>query len=91
MYEQPQVNMTTEGSFNDDTGHLISLETSDNTPIGKVVLTSLENAPNIDPAFIGMFDESKFQTIPLNYENSLFYIHLILTISLNNRDMGLRS
>ena len=72
MYEQPQVQMVTNGNLNDPSGQIISLETEENTPIGNVVLTKLENAPNIDPAFIDMFDESKFQTIPLNYDNSLF-------------------
>ena len=72
MYEQPQVQTVTQGDFNDPSGQIISLETEDNEPIGNVVLTRLENAPNIDPAFIKMFDESKFQTIPLNYDNSLF-------------------
>ncbi len=72
MYEQPQVQTLTGGGFNDPLGQIISLETEDNYKIGNVVLTKLENAQNIDPAFIKMFDESKFQTIPINYDNSLF-------------------
>ena len=72
MYEQPQVKMLTNGDLSNSLGQLISLETEENIPIGNAVLTRLENASNIDPAFIDMFDESKFQTIPLNYDNSLF-------------------
>ena len=72
MYEQPQVQLVTNGDLNDPSGQIISLETKDNDLIGKTYITRLENATNIDPAFIKMFDESKFQTIPLNYDNSLF-------------------
>ncbi len=72
MYEQDQVQLVTNGDLNDSSGQIISLETKDNDLIGKTFLTRLENATNVDPAFIKMFDESKFQTIPLNYDNSLF-------------------
>ena len=72
MYEQDQVQLVTNGDLNDSSGQIISLETKDNDIIGKTFLTRLENATNVDPAFIKMFDESKFQTIPLNYDNSLF-------------------
>jgi len=72
MYEQPQVQTVTDGDLNDPSGQIVSLETEDNEPIGGLVLTKLGNAPNIDPAFNKMFDESKFQTEPLNYDNSLF-------------------
>ncbi len=72
MYEQPQVQIVTDGSLDEPTGQIIKLEKSNNTPIGDVVLSKLENAKNLDPAFTKMFDESKFQTVPLNYDNSLF-------------------
>lgn len=72
MYEQPQVELVYDGNLDDSTGYDIGLKTPDNTTIGNVFLTKLKNAPSLDPSFIKMFDESKFQTIPLNYENSLF-------------------
>lgn len=72
MYEQAQVQLVTNGDLNDTLGQNISLETKDNDLIGKTFLTRLDNARNLDPAFIKMFDESKFQTKPLNYDNSLF-------------------
>ena len=56
MYEQVQVQLVTNGDLNDTLGQNISLETKDNDLIGKTFLTRLDNARNLDPAFIKMFD-----------------------------------
>ena len=72
MYEQPQIEIVVDGEINDPIGRKLEIQTPQKDSIGKIYLSKLQNAPNIDPAFIDMFDESKFQTVPLNYDNSLF-------------------
>jgi ribosomal protein S18 acetylase RimI-like enzyme len=86
MYEQPQIEIVVDGKINDPIGRKLEIQTPQKDSIGKIYLSKLQNAPNIDPAFIGMFDESKFQTVPLNYDNSLF-LHS-LEIDDNYRKQG---
>lgn len=72
MYEQPQIKINYNGEYEDDYGKTIEFKTNDDDLIGVVSLTTMENGKKIDPDFIKVFDESKFQTLPLNYDNSLF-------------------
>ena len=72
IYEQPQIEVVYGGDFSDSFGKSIELLTPDKKQIGKLFLTKLQNAESLDPDFKSYYDEKKFQTIPLNYENSLF-------------------
>ena len=72
MYEQPQVQVSINGDIDKDFGKYLELKSKDNSTIGGMFVTKMGNANNVDPDFNKLFDEKKFQTVPLNYDNSLF-------------------
>ena len=72
MYEQPQVQVSINGDIDKDFGKYLELKSKDNSTIGGMFVTKMGNANNVDPDFNKLFDEKKFQTVPLNYNNSLF-------------------
>jgi len=84
MYEQPQVSIN--GDIDKDFGKYLELKSKDNSPIGGMFVTNMRNANNVDPDFTKLFDKKKFQTVPLNYDNSLFAHSL--EIDKNNQRNG---
>ena len=72
MYEQPQVQVSINGDIDKDFGKYLELKSKDNSTIGGMFVTKMGNANNVDPDFNKLFDEKKFQTVPINYDNSLF-------------------
>jgi GNAT superfamily N-acetyltransferase len=72
MYEQPQTKVVFGGDFSNSEGKYIEILTPDDKQIGILYLTKLQNANLLDPEFETYYDEKKFQTVPLNYDNSLF-------------------
>lgn len=88
MYETPQVDVKSHGEFDDDFGKILEIQTSDSLPVGKMYVTTMENAKNVDPDFIKLFDEKRFQTIPLNYQNSLFMHSLNIDKNLQRKGFG---
>jgi len=72
MYEQPQVQVSINGDIDKDFGKYLELKSKDNSTIGGMFVTKMGNANNVDPDFNKLFDEKKFQTVPINYNNSLF-------------------
>jgi len=72
MYEQPQVQITYKGDLGEYFGKNIELMSPDNNSIGFIHISKMGDAENLDPDFNSLYDESKFQTIPLNYDNCLF-------------------
>ena len=60
----------------------------DDNPIGFIRISKMNNARNIDPDFDNLYDESKFQTIPLNYDNCLFMHTLEVDKSHRNKGYG---
>ena len=72
MYEQDQVQVSINGDIDKDFGKYLELKSKDNSPIGGIFVTKMSNANNVDYDFNKLFDEKKFQTVPINYDNSLF-------------------
>jgi len=72
MYEQPQTKVVYGGDFSNPEGKSIEILTPDDKQIGILYLTKLQNADKLDPEFKTYYNEEKFQTVPLNYDNSLF-------------------
>lgn len=72
MYEQAKVQITYKGDLDGYFGKNIELMSPDNNSIGFIHISKMGDAENLDPDFDNLYDQSKFQTIPLNYDNCLF-------------------
>jgi len=86
MYEQAQVQITYKGDLDGYFGKNIEIMSPDNNSIGFIHISKMGDAENLDPDFHNLYDESKFQTIPLNYDNCLF-MHT-LEVDENHRKQG---
>jgi len=84
MYEQPQIKVVYDGDMSNKMGKSIELLTPNGEQIGKLFLTKLKWANQLDKEFDLHYDEKLFQTIPINYDNSLFG-H---TFEVNNKFRG---
>jgi len=88
IYEQTQVQILYKDDLNGYLGKNIELMSFDDNPIGFIRISKMNNARNIDPDFDNLYDESKFQTIPLNYDNCLFMHTLEVDKSHRNKGYG---
>lgn len=88
IYEQPQVKIIYSGDLNQYSGKKIQLMSPEDNCIGFIRISKMSDAENIDPDFINLYDESKFQTIPLNYNNCLFMHTLEVDNTQRNRGYG---
>jgi ribosomal protein S18 acetylase RimI-like enzyme len=86
MYEQPQVQIVYKGDLDGYFGKNIELTSPDNNTIGFIHISKMNDGENLDLDFNTLYDESKFQTIPLNYDNCLF-MHT-LEVDENHRKQG---
>ena len=84
MYEQPQINVLYGGDISNTIGKSIELLNYNGEQIGKLFLCKLKTANKVDNEFDLHYDEKLFQTIPINYDNSLF-LH---SFEVNNKFRG---